>query len=73
MRVPMPALSHTVLRLQKRVPLTISRGTSTHSELIWIRWSEDGCEGWGETAPFAIDAHPQRLDSLLAEIGRAHV
>ncbi len=64
----MPALSHTVLRLQKRVPLTISRGTSTHSELLWIRWNEDGHEGWGEAAPFAIDAHPQRLDALLAAL-----
>ncbi len=64
----MPSLSYTVLRLQKRVPLTISRGTSTHSEVIWIRWSEDGVEGWGETAPFAIDAHPQRLDTLLAAL-----
>lgn len=64
----MPALSHTVLHLQKRVPLTISRGTSTHSELLWIRWSEDGCEGWGETAPFSIDARPQRLDALLAAL-----
>lgn len=68
MRLPMPALSHTVLRLQKRVPLTISRGTSTHSELLWIRWNEDGCEGWGEAAPFAIDAQPQRLDTLLAAL-----
>lgn len=60
----MPTLTATVLRLEKRVPLTISRGTSTHSELLWLRWREEDHEGWGEAVPFAIDAHPQRLDTL---------
>lgn len=64
----MPQLSATVLRLKKRVPLTISRGTSTHSEIVWLKWREDGVEGWGEAAPFAIDAHPQTRDGLLAAL-----
>jgi L-Ala-D/L-Glu epimerase len=54
--------------LKKRVPLTISRGTSTHSSVYWLRWQEEGVEGWGEMVPFSIDEHPQTLDVLDAAI-----
>ena len=64
----MPTLATTVIRLKKRVPLTISRGTSTHSDVIWLRWREEEIEGWGEAVPFAIDDHPQTLDGILAAL-----
>ncbi|MSU66715.1 MAG: dipeptide epimerase [Opitutus sp.] len=62
----MPALKYELLRLKKRVPLTISRGTSTHTEVFWLRWEEDGAEGWGEAVPFAIDEYPQTLAMVVA-------
>lgn len=64
----MAHLRHTVHTLRKRVPLTISRGTSTQSTLLWLRWEEEGVEGWGEAVPFAIDDHPQTLEVLEAAV-----
>ncbi len=62
----MPALALDFHTFKKRVPLTISRGTSTHTTVGWLRWEEEGVEGWGEAVPFAIDEHPQTVDSLSA-------
>ena len=62
----MPVIAFTLHTFKKRVPLTISRGTSTHTTVLWLRWSEDGVEGWGEAVPFTIDAQPQTLDVLKA-------
>jgi L-alanine-DL-glutamate epimerase-like enolase superfamily enzyme len=53
---------------KKRVPLTISRGTSTHTTVGWLRWAEEGVEGWGEAVPFAIDEHPQTVDVLTTAV-----
>jgi L-alanine-DL-glutamate epimerase-like enolase superfamily enzyme len=64
----MPTLTQEILTFKKRVPLTISRGTSTHTTVLWLRWSEDGVEGWGEAVPFTIDEHPQTLDVLKAAL-----
>ena len=64
----MPTLAHQILTFKKRVPLTISRGTSTHTTVLWLRWSEEGVEGWGEAVPFTIDEHPQTLDVLNAAL-----
>ena len=61
----MPVLTCDLLKLKKRVPLTISRGTSTHGDIFWLRWEEEGVEGWGEGVPFAIDEHPQTLAMLV--------
>ncbi|HEY0945105.1 MAG TPA: dipeptide epimerase [Opitutaceae bacterium] len=57
--------------LKKRVPLTISRGTSTHSSVFWLRWREENLEGWGEMVPFAIDERPQTAE-VLADAVEAH-
>ena len=35
--MPSFTLTQTELTLEKRVPLTISRGTYTHSQLLWLR------------------------------------
>ncbi|MDJ0676894.1 MAG: dipeptide epimerase [Calothrix sp. MO_167.B42] len=45
--------------VNKRFPLTISRGTTTHTENIWVKIQADGIEGWGEASPFGIGNHRQ--------------
>lgn len=62
----MPTLAFKLLRLEKTVPLTISRGTSAHSDVFWLRWDESGVEGWGEAVPFAIDDRPQSIEGIVA-------
>jgi ethanolamine utilization microcompartment shell protein EutS len=52
----------------KRVPLTISRGTSTHTMMGWLRWTENGVAGWGEAVPFAIDEQPQTVEGYEAAL-----
>ncbi|PHX85285.1 MAG: dipeptide epimerase, partial [Opitutia bacterium] len=52
----------------KRVPLTISRGTSTHTMMGWLRWTENGVAGWGEAVPFAIDEQPQTVERYEAAL-----
>ena len=63
----MPAISSSVLHLEKRFPLTIARGTLTHSEVVWLRWSEEDVEGWGEAVAFDVG---DRGDTL-AEVQHA--
>ncbi|MDB9525867.1 dipeptide epimerase [Oscillatoria sp. CS-180] len=53
--------------VNKRVPLTISRGTTARSKNIWVRIVAEGIEGWGETSPFSIGQHAQAADALLQE------
>lgn len=64
-------LTLSVHSLKKLVPLTISRGTRTHSTVFWLRWTEEGVEGWGEMGPLAIDAYPQTEDVLQAAFAAA--
>ncbi len=61
----------SVHSLKKLVPLTISRGTKTHSTVFWLRWTEEGVEGWGEMGPLAIDARPQTEEVLQAAFAAA--
>lgn len=60
----MPELTLTEHRFTKRVPLTISRGTSTHTHVFLLRWREEGVEGLGEAVPIAIDDRPQTADVI---------
>lgn len=57
-------------KIRKKVPLTISRGTTAETTNIWVQISQDGIEGWGEAAPFSIGAHRQTTDKILAELLR---
>jgi L-Ala-D/L-Glu epimerase len=57
--------------VNKRVPLTISRGTTSHTTNIWLRIAADGIEGWGEATPFSIGSQQQttaEIMSALAEV-----
>ncbi|MGB5973283.1 MAG: dipeptide epimerase [Nodosilinea sp.] len=63
-------LSCQPFTVHKRVPLTISRGTSAQSTNLWLRLSADGIEGWGEAAPFSIGTHQQTLAMLQEDMNR---
>jgi L-Ala-D/L-Glu epimerase len=54
--------------VHKRVPLTISRGTTAHTTNIWVKLSHDGIEGWGEASPFSVGGQPQTSETLLAKL-----
>ena len=54
--------------VHKRVPLTISRGTSAKSANLWLRIEQDGIEGWGEASPFSIGTHRQTSDAIASEL-----
>ncbi|MEA5420131.1 dipeptide epimerase [Spirulina sp. CCNP1310] len=47
-------LALTPFLLQKRVPLTISRGTTASNTNLWVRIEAEGIEGWGEATPFSV-------------------
>lgn len=51
--------------VHKRVPLTISRGTYTESENVWVRVVEDGIEGWGEGTAFSTGHRTQTIDDVI--------
>ncbi len=54
--------------VHKRVPLTISRGTTAATENIWVRIEQDGIEGWGEASPFSVATPAQSTAAILAEL-----
>ncbi len=64
----MNTLDHRILKLEKRVPLTISRGTHTHSEVVWLRWREDDIEGWGEAVPFSTGDRGETIADIVEAI-----
>lgn len=61
-------LTCQVFTVHKRVPLTISRGTTAQSTNLWLRLATDGVEGWGEADPFSIGSHQQTLASPAADL-----
>jgi L-alanine-DL-glutamate epimerase-like enolase superfamily enzyme len=56
--------------VQKRVPLTISRGTNAQSTNLWLKLTADNIEGWGEAVQFSIGSHDQTLETLRADFDR---
>lgn len=54
--------------VHKRVPLTISRGTTAQTTNVWVRVEQDGIEGWGEASPFAIRGHPQTTEVIITQL-----
>ncbi|HAJ45486.1 MAG TPA: dipeptide epimerase, partial [Alphaproteobacteria bacterium] len=69
-------ISVETFTVQKRFPLTISRGTTSQTTNLWVRIEEQGTEGWGEGSPFAIalNSHttsapkPNLLTSIETEV-----
>jgi len=50
--------------VNKRFPLTISRGTTAQTTNVWVRISHDRIEGWGEASPFGVGNHRQSTDAI---------
>jgi L-alanine-DL-glutamate epimerase-like enolase superfamily enzyme len=61
-------VSITPVTVHKRVPLRISRGTSTGSTNLWLRLRQDGIEGWGEATPFSIGDQTQTTAAIAADL-----
>lgn len=51
--------------VNKRFPLTISRGTTAQTTNLWLRIEADGIEGWGEASPFSIGTYRESTETLL--------
>jgi L-alanine-DL-glutamate epimerase-like enolase superfamily enzyme len=54
--------------LNKRFPLTISRGTTAQSTNIWLILQHDGIEGWGEASPLTLDRHCQTTHEIVRSL-----
>ncbi len=54
--------------VHKRVPLTISRGTSSGSTNLWVRIEAEGIEGWGEASPFSIGSLTQTQADITEDL-----
>ena len=60
--------------VNKRFPLTISRGTTAHTTNVWVRIQHDDIEGWGEASPFStnkqpsIGKQPQTAEVIVAKL-----
>ncbi|MBG1270634.1 dipeptide epimerase [Nostoc sp. WHI] len=50
--------------VNKRFPLTISRGTTAQTTNIWVKILHDGIEGWGEASPFGVGDRKQSTDTI---------
>jgi L-Ala-D/L-Glu epimerase len=61
-------ISLETFTVHKRVPLTISRGTTAESRNLWLRVEQDGIEGWGEASPFNIKNPPQPTPAIEAAL-----
>ncbi len=53
-----------IFTVNKRFPLTISRGTTAQTTNLWVSISQDGIEGWGEASPFGVGNHRQSTDTI---------
>ncbi|WP_413201020.1 dipeptide epimerase [Nostoc piscinale] len=56
--------------VNKRFPLTISRGTTAQTTNVWVKISQDGVEGWGEASPFGVGNHAQKTEQIKDAIAQ---
>jgi muconate cycloisomerase len=56
--------------VNKRFPLTISRGTTTQTTNVWVRVEHEEVEGWGEASPFSVGDHRQSTEVIVSEVQR---
>ncbi len=54
-----------IFTVNKRFPLTISRGTTAQTTNIWVKVASDEIEGWGEASPFCLGNHSQSTEMLI--------
>ncbi|MEC4813648.1 MAG: dipeptide epimerase [Scytonema sp. PMC 1069.18] len=53
-----------IFTVNKRFPLTISRGTVAQTTNVWVRVLHEGIEGWGEASPFNLGTRPQSTEVI---------
>ncbi|HIK45510.1 MAG TPA: dipeptide epimerase [Leptolyngbyaceae cyanobacterium M65_K2018_010] len=63
-------ISWSPFTVHKRVPLTISRGTTAQSTNLWLKLRAEGLEGWGEAAPFSIGTYQQSLEQVMGDLAQ---
>ena len=56
--------------VNKRFPLTISRGTTTQTTNILVTVEQDGIEGWGEASPFSLGNYRQSTQMLQESLNQ---
>ena len=56
--------------VNKRFPLTISRGTTTQTTNILVTVEQDGIEGWGEASPFSLGNYRQSTQMLKESLNQ---
>lgn len=54
--------------VHKRVPLTISRGTTAQTQNVWVQVEQDGIFGWGEASPFSVASPAQLTEAIVTEL-----
>ena len=54
--------------VNKRFPLTISRGTTAKTTNISIKILQDDIEGWGEASPFGVGNHAQSTEIITNQL-----
>lgn len=59
-----------IFTVNKRFPLTISRGTTAQTTNIWVRVEQDGIEGWGEASPFSLGNYRQSTQMLQESLNQ---
>jgi L-alanine-DL-glutamate epimerase-like enolase superfamily enzyme len=64
-------LAWATFTVNKRFPLTISRGTTAQTVNVWARIEADGIEGWGEASPFGIGEFRQSTEQILEHLEQA--
>jgi len=64
-------LAWTTFTVNKRFPLTISRGTTAQTVNVWARVEADGVEGWGEASPFGIGDFRQSTEAIQEDLQKA--
>lgn len=64
-------ISLEIFTVNKRFPLTISRGTTAQTTNIWVKIEQDGIEGWGEASPFSLGNYRQSTQTLKDALQQA--
>ncbi len=54
--------------VHKRVPLTISRGTTAQTQNVWLQVEQDGIAGWGEASPFSVTGPIQSTEAIVSDL-----
>lgn len=67
----MVTITHEIFRAAYDVPLTISRGTTTHADLFWLHWAEDGVTGTGEGRAFSVGVVAYTIEQMIAALEAA--